>query len=501
MAKEGKLTRRAFLQGTAALGATAALSGCAGQETLEPSSAGVPAVEAGEAEVRHAWCQMCGPACTYCSTLCYVKDGRWTNVEGNPEAGNNWGLGSRTICAKGNSAMQVPYSANRLMYPMKRTGEKGEGKFERITWDQAIEEIAAKLKEQKEKYGPESLGILSPQAWAVIQTLGRRFLNVHGSPNYMHSAICAMQRAASKVISIGKPSDTYPGQLDKTELLVIWGANPENSEINRGKPAEIVDAMQAGMKVIDIRPMREGLGSKADIWVPVRPGTDLALALAVLNVICKEGLYDYDFTTNWCNGFDKLAEHVAQFTPEWASPITGVPEEQIYEIARMMGTAKPMGILYGNGIGDQANDGNWACICICLIEAITGNLDIPGGGGAGMTLPPSLIKTNAIEMLTERLEATPEDEEKGYFPGMSKLVANEFPRWYQNKDTFGGGPGPTSAYFKAFMSILTEEPYPLRCVIGQNSNPLSATRQPKKIIEALKKLEYYVVVDTACCLL
>ena len=278
---------------------------------------------------------------------------------------------------------------------------------------------------------------------------------------------------------------------------MIWGANPENSEINRGKPAEIVDAMQAGMKVIDIRPMREGLGSKADIWVPVRPGTDLALALAVLNVICKEGLYDYDFTTNWCNGFDKLAEHVAQFTPEWASPITGVPEEQIYEIARMMGTAKPMGILYGNGIGDQANDGNWACICICLIEAITGNLDIPGGGGAGMTLPPSLIKTNAIEMLTERLEATPEDEEKGYFPGMSKLVANEFPRWYQNKDTFGGGPGPTSAYFKAFMSILTEEPYPLRCVIGQNSNPLSATRQPKKIIEALKKLEYYVVVDTA----
>ena len=191
MAKEGKLTRRAFLQGTAALGATAALSGCAGQETLEPSSAGVPAVEAGEAEVRHAWCQMCGPACTYCSTLCYVKDGRWTNVEGNPEAGNNWGLGSRTICAKGNSAMQVPYSANRLMYPMKRTGEKGEGKFERITWDQAIEEIAAKLKEQKEKYGPESLGILSPQAWAVIQTLGRRFLNVHGSPNYMHSAALA----------------------------------------------------------------------------------------------------------------------------------------------------------------------------------------------------------------------------------------------------------------------------------------------------------------------
>ena len=488
------LSRRGFLAAGAALGALAATGGTT---WLEERPAQALEGSEGSDEVRHAFCQMCGPACTYCSTLCHIKDGRFANVEGNPEAGNNWGRGSRSLCAKGNSAMQVPYAADRLLYPMKRVGEKGEGKFERITWDEAIEEIAAKLLEQKELYGPESLGILSPQAWAVIQTLGRRFLNVHGSPNYMHSAICAMQRAASRVISIGKPADTYPAQLDKTELLVIWGANPENSEINRGKPKTIMDALDRGMELIDIRPMREGIGSKADIWVPVRPGTDLALALAVLNVICEEDLYDHDFCENWCNGFDQLAEHVKQFPPSWASPITGIPEEQIYTVARKMGTTKPMGILYGNGIGDQANDGNWACICICLIEAITGNLDVPGGGGAAKVAPAPLFKTNPVSMLTERLEATDEDVEKGYAAGMSKLVANEFPRWYQNSYTFGGGPGPTSAYHKAFKSILTGEPYPLRCVIGQNSNPLSATRQPKEIIECLKALDYYVVVDTA----
>lgn len=496
MNNEATVSRRTFLKGTAALGAAMALTGCS-SNSLEEKPATQQTADSGETEIRHAWCQMCGPACTYCSTSCYIKNGRWVHVEGNPEAGNNWGKGSRTLCGKGNAAMQVPYSANRLLYPMKRTGEKGEGKFERITWEEAIDEIASTLKEQKEKYGPESLGILSPQAYAVIQSLGRRFLNVHGSPNYMHSAICAMQRAASKVISIGKPSDTLPGQLDKTKLLVVWGSNQENSEINRGHPNKRLDAIENGMQVIDIRPMREGLGAKADIWVPVRPGTDLALALAVLNVICGEDLYDHDFTENWCNGFDKLAEHVKQFTPEWAAPITGLPVEQIYQIARMMGTISPMGISYGNGIGDQANDGNWACICICLIEAITGNLDIPGGGGASKVMPPSLIKTKAVSMLTERLEATPEDLEKGYAAGMSKLVANEFPRWYQNADTFGGGPGPTSAYYKSFMSILTEEPYPLRCVIGQASNPLSATRQPQKIAEALKKLDFYVVMDTA----
>ncbi|MBQ3106082.1 MAG: twin-arginine translocation signal domain-containing protein, partial [Eggerthellaceae bacterium] len=118
MTQERKLSRRAFLAGTAALGASIALSGCAEQKTLEESTpAGQAGVEAGTVEVRHAWCQMCGPAKTACSTLCYIKDGRWVNVEGNPDAGNNWGRGSRSLCAKGNAAMQVPYDPTRILYP------------------------------------------------------------------------------------------------------------------------------------------------------------------------------------------------------------------------------------------------------------------------------------------------------------------------------------------------------------------------------------------------
>ncbi len=493
MSEKKQLTRRAFLASTAALGAMAALTGCAAQETLEEAPAGQPGVDAGQVEVRHAWCQMCGPAKTACSTLCYIKDGRWVNVEGNPEAGNNWGRGSRTLCAKGNSAMQILYDPARITYPMKRVGEKGEGKFERCTWEEALDAISTKLKELKEQYGPESYGVLSPQAYQVLWTLGRRFLNVHGSPNYMHSAICALQRAASKKICLGSAS-CDPGQLDKTKLLVVWGANPENSAINQGKPIDRVKAIENGLQVIDIRPMMDPLGAKADIWVPIRPGTDGALALAILHVIIGEDLYDHDFTANWCNGFDQLAQHVQQYTPEWAANITGLPVDQIYQIARMMGTTKPMGILYGNGIGDQQNDGNWTCISICLIEAITGNLDIAGGGGASMTMPPSLIKTNKFDILTDRLPASPEDEEKGYYAGMAKLVAPETPRWYQNPKTWESG--PNSAYFKALMSVETQDPYPLRAILGQASNPFGATRQPKKIAEVLKKLEFYFVHDT-----
>lgn len=494
------VSRRNFLKGMAALGATAAVVGGAG-DVLVPNKkpAEAYAADTGKTEIRHAWCQMCGPARTHCSTSCYIKDGRWVNVEGNPEAGNNWGVGSRTLCGKGNAAMQVLYSPSRLLYPMKRTGEKGEGKFIRISWDEAMDTIASKLKEQKETYGPESYGVLSPQFYAVLGTLGRRFLNVHGSPNYLHSAICNSQRMFSRLVTIGgakhmTATDTAPKQLAKTKLLVSWGYNSENSAINQGDPYSRLDALEKGLKVIDVRPMCDGLAAKADIWVPVRPGTDCALAMAILSYIISEGLYDHDFVATWCSGFDRLSQHMKQYTPEWAAPITGLPVGQIKEIARLMGTTSPMGINVGNGIGDQQNDGHWTVACICLISAITGNLDIPGGGGAAMQMPPSLIKTNSIDHLTARLPKSKEDEEKGYMAGVANLVAPETPRWFQNMNTQESG--PTTAYFKGLMSVLSEKPYPLRFVFAQSSNPVSGTRQPKKVTEALKKLDFYVVMDT-----
>ena len=152
-----------------------------------------------EDKLVHTFCAMCGPSMG-CGLNCYVQDGKLVRVEGMKEAPNSRGK----LCSRAYASMQWLYSPQRLKYPLKRIGEKGQGEFERISWDEALDIITTRLKEQKEKYGPESLAILSPQRRNYSEYL-HRFLIAHGSPNYGHSGICAMQRAFSFAYTLGSP--------------------------------------------------------------------------------------------------------------------------------------------------------------------------------------------------------------------------------------------------------------------------------------------------------
>lgn len=424
------------------------------------------------------FCHGCGSYHPECGLLCHVRNGRFVRVEANPAANNNGVPGSTSLCAKGLTGPQFVHAAGRLKYPLRRIGAKGEGKFQRISWDEAMDTIADKLLETKAKYGPESYGVLSPEYWPVLATVGRRFLNVHGSPNYMHSAICATPRMAASKVTIGYIS-MAPDDWQKTRLFVNWGGNVENSGVNQGAPRAILNALAGGMKYLDIRPMLDPLGSKADMWLPVRPGTDCALALAILNVLIEERLYDAPFVEEWCHGFDKLTEHARKFPPEWAARITGLPAERIRAAARLIGTTHPAFIRIGNGIGDQATDGTSTVRAVCLIAAITGNLDVPGG----QFFSPSGRPGVSLDPLTHLAPADLVD----------RLVAPESPVWYQKSGRWDGG--PTTAYYRGLMSILTGKPYPLRVLNASCSNPLSATRNPRRVAEALKKLEFMFVMD------
>jgi anaerobic selenocysteine-containing dehydrogenase len=413
-------------------------------------------------------CAMCGPAAN-CGIYAFKKDGILTRVAGMKECPVNEG----SLCAKGLASPQWTYSPERLQYPMKRIGEKGEGKFEKISWDEAITIIADKLKEQKEKYGPETLAILSPARRTYSEFLFR-FLIAHGSPNYGHSGICAMQRAFAFSYTVG---DNLRGcDYKNGDVIIIWGRQPIYSGPATAAPKNLFKAKQRGAKIIAIKPSSEPDVKLADIWMPIRPGTDTALALAMLHVVVNEDLIDKEFVANWCYGYDELKNHVQKYTPEWAEQITGLSSQQIIDVTRLYATTKRAGIDLGNGV-EHTPSSNDAIRAVGILIAITGHLDRPGGNVFGG--PPQRPMPNDVHLRDRYTQEW-----------IDKLVGPEFPKVFQPFNE-----GATSAYYSILDSVLTEKPYAVRTVIAPGTQPIVSTRGSKRVEEALKKLDFYVVVD------
>ncbi len=460
------MDRRTFLRATGAFGAAQSMRNSR-IPLLEPI-VDAPNATGSEERAIPTFCAMCGPSMG-CGVYAMVRAGRFQRIEGMKEAPLNRGRN----CPKAHAAPQWVYSPQRLRYPLKRMGRKGEGRFQRIGWDEALDLIAEKLTEQKDMFGPESLGILSPARRSYSNYL-YRFLMAHGSPNYGHSGICAMQKSFSFRYTLGSaPRPDY----DRSNLIMVWGKQPVYSGSAKGSLRKLLDAKERGAKIVAIKPTMEPDVALADVWVPIRPGTDAALALGMLNVVINERLYDAEFVSEWTYGFDRLVDHVQQYTPQWAANITGLPPEQIVDVARVYATTKPACIDHGNGL-EHAPSSNDAVRAIAILMAISGNLDKPGGdvfstGGSTMPRPRSVH-------LTERYTQE----------WIDKLVGPEFPRAFQPTNE-----GTSSAYYRLFDSVLTERPYPIRTIIAPGSQPTVSTRGAKNVIEALKKLEFFVVVD------
>jgi anaerobic selenocysteine-containing dehydrogenase len=318
--------------------------------------------------------------------------------------------------------------------------------------------------------------MLSP-AFRSYNNYLRRFLTAHGSPNYAHSGICAVQRAFAFMYTVAD----WPGlEIDNSDLIIYWGRQPIFSAPSMDSPRMLIKAKERGAKIIAVKPSVEPDVGMADIWVPIRPGTDAALALAMLNVVVNEDLIDKAFVEKWCYGYNQLKAHIQQYPPEWAETITGVPSEQICEVARLYATTEKASIDLGNGV-EHAPSANDTIRAVAILIAITGHLDRPGGNLFGG--PHGVLSTMPMPrdiMLRERYTQELID----------KLVGPEFPRPFQPFLE-----GLTSAYYRIFDSILTGKPYPIRTVIAPGTQPTVSTRGTKKVIEALKKLDFYVVVD------
>jgi len=411
-------------------------------------------------EVVTTVCRMCNAGC---GMRVFINDGKVIKVHGLPDDPRTRGA----LCAKGLAATQLIYHPDRVLHPLRRVGARGDGKWERITWDEALGSITNKLKEIISRYGAKSISLYRGQAsdWGNAWEFPRRFMNVIGSPNISCTGyVCHWPRvlAGRYTYGIGR---TFP-EYSASKCIVLWGSNPPGTAEMGLRVGQIIQAQENGAELIVVDPILSPMASKADIWLQLRPGSDAALALGMLNVIITEELYDKDFVREWTHGFKQLAEHVKQYPPEKVAKITGIEISRIREVARTYATIKPACLYDGNALDQHLNSFGMAR-SFCLLRAITGNLDVPGGEWFFQ----STAKTDLT--LTDRLS---KDAKPVY----------EYPLMFQFRR------GQPNAIVDA---IMTGKPYPVRAMLVQGGNPALTVANSSKVQRALGDLDLLVVMD------
>ncbi len=337
-------------------------------------------------------CAWSPPGChpTGCGIKTYVNsNGELVRVEGD----ENHPITNGRLCVRCLTIRDYVYNPDRVLYPMKRAREdRGKNKWERITWDEAYDTIAEKVKYFKDKYGAESILVMGGTGREGGPMLPAYAHACLGTPNacYTQSGYsCYIPRVAGTTYVMGAtyPEMDYAGGLlgryddpmfKLPELIVFWGKEPLPSNGDGLFGHAAIDMMRRGSKLMSIDPRVNWVSTRADWHLRLRPGTDAALGMAMLNVIIEEDLYDHDFVEKWCYGFEQLAERVKEMPAEKAAEICGLDANQIREAARVYAAATPAPLAWGLAI-DQKSNGVQAGHCIMALEAITGNIDVPGG--------------------------------------------------------------------------------------------------------------------------
>jgi anaerobic selenocysteine-containing dehydrogenase len=298
-----------------------------------------------------------------------VEDGKAVKIRGLESHPLNRGR----LCPKGANALATIYSPDRLRRPLKRAN----GGFTEISWDQALDEIAGKLQDLKKRFGPQVLGVFSGSIGVEnleMAGLVQRFKAAYGSPNFFSvESVCYRMRIRVRQMTFGR----YPVEEMDSNLYILWGHNPDQSDF----PLKFAlkRNLDKGARLVVIDPKRIPIADRAEMYLRIRPGTDGALALAMMNVIINEKLYDRDFIEQHTFGFDRLVPHVQQYTPEWAEEVTWVAAEDIRKLARLFAGTRGASIFQGTCTHDQTANGTQNSRAFSILQAITGNINVPGG--------------------------------------------------------------------------------------------------------------------------
>ena len=423
------MSRRSFMKWSAVMGGTAALFANGAFEGVQ-ASAEIPAEP--DKIVWNACVVNCG---SRCPLRLYVKDGTVYRVDTDNTGDDTWGQHQVRSCVRGHSIRQRIYNPDRLKYPMKRVGKRGSGEFERITWEEAYDTIANKLKELVGKYGNESiylnygtgtLGALICTSWPPSATPIARMMNCFGGYLNHYGDYSAAQLESSLPMTFGGGwvMNNSIEDVVNSKLMVYFGNNPCETRMSGGGLSYSLQhyKRESGAKLIVVDPRYTDTGvNSADEWIPIRPGTDAAFVSALAYVMISENIHDQAFLDKYTIGFDRdhmpagyedqdsykdyvmgTGKDKTAKTPQWAAAITGIPATRIVELAREMALTKPMFVTQGWGPQRQAN-GEQNCRAISMLPILTGNVGIHGGGtgaresgfGIGLTSFPTL--TNPVK--------------------------------------------------------------------------------------------------------
>ncbi len=421
--------------------------------------------------------------CGICPAGCWVEvglqDGRLVSIE--PDQSHALGM----ICRRGRHAPEIVYSEHRLTHPMRRVGRKGTHEFERVGWDEAYDEIVANLERIKSESGPEAVAIYTGrgafelslcdmfQPAGIAVSSASNVLFQFGSPNTMGvGALCYVSFAMiAPHVTMGRMLVNMFTDIENAELILVWGANPATDspplDMHR-----LEAAARRGAEIVVIDPRRTETAHRTGAtWVPVRPGTDGALALGMISVMLDEDLHDERFAERWCHGFGEFATYVQHFRPEVVESITGVSADTLRHLARRLTNATGACPVMYTGL-EYSNSGIQAVRAVLTLFALAGHLDVPGG--IGLAMRDSHFPINRSCNVPN--------------PDVRRAVARDkFPIYSEYR-----GESHASGLVD---SVLRGEPYRIRGLIVHGASLLTSWPETRLWRETLSKLDFVTCID------
>ncbi len=456
------ISRRDFLKLGAASASALAVGG------MLPPQVAQAAREAGHLDAQGdgtipSMCEMC---VWRCGLLAKVRDGRVVKLDGNPEHPHSRG----NLCPRGQSGLMNTYDPDRVLTPLIRVGKRGEGQFRKASWDEALDLVASNMLKIKETYGPEAMVFSSTHNLSQAQF--ENLLYAFGSPNYgTQRSLCfnAMITAFSLTYGVEEPSRNY----DDVEFILMVGRNMMEA-ISTSETSELSHAIDRGAKLVYLDPRYTKTASKAAEWIPIRPGTDSAFLLAMINVIVLNELADCEFVKQYVIGCDGIQDEMRKYTPEWAEGITGVPAATIDRIAREYAAAEHNALAHPGWRTSNFINSFQTERAIATLNALSGNVLTPGGclsaelvdEGAGLGAPPQPPYPRASAL---RLDGVP-----WKYP----LVPFKLGVFQELRD-----------------AILSGDPYQAHGWFISRQNPVQSLPDRSRTLEAFSKIDFISTVD------